>query len=180
MSFLLETERLLLRPPGAGDVRHFVPLLGDFEVAKNLSRVPYPYTEDDGLSWVVNTADERLRGEDYTYAILRREDLAFLGVCGVHPARGWEFGYWLGRPYWGFGYATEAVGRLATYAFDELGAKELYAGWFVDNPASGRVLDKLGCLPLGLEQRDSLSRDGAVSCNMMVLKRENLVQARNR
>ena len=179
MSFQLETERLHLRPPGAGDIRHFVPLLNDYEVAKNLARVPHPYTEDDACAWVVKAADERLRGEDYAFAILRRDDRAFLGMCGVHPSRGWEFGYWVGRPYWGLGYATEAVRRLVAYAFDELSATRLNAGWIVDNPASDRVLAKLGCAALKAEQRDCLSRGGPVSCNMVVLERERFAAVRN-
>lgn len=93
-------------------------------------------------------------------------------MCGVHPSRDWEFGYWLGRPHWGKGFATEAVRRLAVFAFEELGATRLRAGWFGDNPASARVLAKLGCVPSGPEARQNLSRGAMVSCNMMVLERD--------
>jgi len=120
MSVILETGRLLLRPPRAADISHFVPLLKDFDVAKNLSRVPHPYTEDDACAFVVSAAHGWRSGEDLAFGILRKSPSAYIGICGVHPARSWEFGYWLGKPYWGQGYATEAAGRLIAFAFDQL------------------------------------------------------------
>ncbi len=100
MSVLLETERLLLRPLKAADISYFVPLLNDFEVSKNLSRVPYPYTEDDACAFVVRAAQGWAAGTDYPLAVLRKPDV-FIGMCGVHPSQDWEIGYWLGRPFWG-------------------------------------------------------------------------------
>jgi RimJ/RimL family protein N-acetyltransferase len=171
MSVILETGRLILRPPKAADISAFLPLLGDFQVSKNLSRVPHPYTEDNACAFIVLAAQGWRTGEDLAFAILRKGDGSYIGVCGVHPARGWEFGYWLGRPFWGSGYATEAVGRLIRYAFEELGAEELHAGWFFDNPASGHVLEKLGCEPDGSEERPCLSRGCKVFCHKVALKR---------
>jgi ribosomal-protein-alanine N-acetyltransferase len=171
MSRILETERLLLRPPQAADISHFVPLLADYDVAKNLSRVPYPYTEDDACAFIVYTANGWRSGEDLSFTILRKAPAAYIGICGLHPAQGWEFGYWLGKPYWGQGYATEAARRVVAFAFDQLGADQLVAAWFHDNPASGRVLEKLGCVPDGEEVRSCLSRGGKVFCHKVVLKR---------
>ena len=171
MSVILETGRLLLRPPRAADISHFVPLLKDFDVARNLSRVPYPYTEDDACAFVVSAAHGWTSREDLAFGILRKSPGAYIGTCGVHPARGWEFGYWLGKPYWGEGYATEAVRRLVAFAFDELDAPQLTAGWFHDNPASGRVLEKLGCMPDGEEERSCLSRGTNVFCHKVMLRR---------
>ena len=71
MSVLLETERLLLRPPRAADISHFVPLLGDFDVAKNLSRVPYPYTEDHACAFIVATNHAWRTRVEFTFSILR-------------------------------------------------------------------------------------------------------------
>jgi len=171
MSILLETERLLLRPPRAADISHFVPLLSDFDVSKNLSRVPHPYTEDDGCAFIVVTAHAWRSGTEFSFSILRKEPPAYLGICGVHPKRNWEFGYWLGKPFWGQGYATEAAGRLIAYCFDELGAECLNAGWYCDNPASGRVLEKLGCERTGEENRSCLARGCQVSCHLVTLDR---------
>ena len=78
MSVLLETERLLLRPPRAADISHFVPLLGDFDVSKNLSRVPHPYTEDDGCAFITwaayawTTRDDLPSGEGYDRCAMPR------------------------------------------------------------------------------------------------------------
>ena len=176
MSLILETERLLLRPPQAADIGHFVPLLNDFDVSRNLSRVPHPYTEDDGCAFVVRAADERSRGEHFTFSVLRKKDAAFLGMCGVHPARDFEIGYWFGKPYWGQGYATEAASRVVVFAFDLLEAERLLAGWFEDNPASGRVLVKLGFRPAHTEERVSLSRGCAVYCHLMMIERSEFLQ----
>jgi RimJ/RimL family protein N-acetyltransferase len=133
--------------------------------------VPHPYTEDDACAFIVSAAHGWASGEDLAFGILRKTSAAYIGICGVHPARGWEFGYWLGKPYWGQGYATEAVSRLIAFAFEDLGAAQLTAAWFHDNPASGRVLEKLGCVPDGEDERSCLSRGANVFCHKVVLKR---------
>src|SRR6266581_283752 len=83
MSVILQTGRLLLRPPRAADIGHLVPLLKDFDVAKNLSRVPYPYTEDDASAFIVSAAHGWTSGEDLAFAILRKAPAAYIGTCGV-------------------------------------------------------------------------------------------------
>ena len=171
MSVILETERLLLRPPRAADISHFMPLINDFEVSQNLSRVPYPYTEDDACAFIVKVPQGPAAGTDYTFAILLKAAGIFIGMCGIHPAQDWELGYWLGRPYWGRGYATEAGRRVMNFAFEDLKAETLNAGWFHDNPASGRVLAKLGFQPAGEAERSCLSRGGPVACHLVALDR---------
>ena len=171
MSHLLETERLLLRPPRAGDISQFLPLLNDFDVSKNLSRVPHPYTEDDACAFIVSITHAIAQGTDHVFAILLKAG-PFIGLCGIHPQGGWEFGYWYGKPYWGQGYATEAGGRAVSYAFEELNATRLQAGWFHDNPASGKVLAKLGFRPCGEGERNCVSRGCKVDCHEVELDRE--------
>jgi RimJ/RimL family protein N-acetyltransferase len=171
MSVLLETERLLLRPPRAADISHFLPLIADFDVAKNLSVVPHPYTEDDACAFIVRANHGLSTGSDYAFAILIKASGVFIGICGLHPGGGWEFGYWLGKPYWGNGYATEAGGRVVTFAFEDLRAETLKAGWFHDNPKSGRVLEKLGFRSVGAEERNCISRGGPVHCHRVELDR---------
>jgi [ribosomal protein S5]-alanine N-acetyltransferase len=173
----LETERLILRPPKPGDVPRFVPLLADYDVAKNLSTAPHPYTEEAGHAYVARAAEKRAKGLNYSFAVLRKDDDAYIGACGVHPERDWEFGYWIGKPYWGLGYATEAARRVVRFAFEELNAEYLSAGWFHDNPASSRVLEKLGCVPLGQEERDCLARGAATICNRVILTRARWEEA---
>ena len=83
MSVILQTGRLLLRPPRAADISHFVPLLKDFDVAKNLSRVPHPYTEDDACAFIVSAANGWASGEDLAFAILRKAPAAHIGIIFV-------------------------------------------------------------------------------------------------
>jgi ribosomal-protein-alanine N-acetyltransferase len=172
MSAVLETQRLVLRAPRQEDVPQFVPLLGDYDVAKNLSRVPYPYSEEDGYSFVELARQKWTLKQDYCFCILRKADDAFIGICGVHPERGWEMGYWLGKPYWGHGYATEAGTSLLGFGFDVLGADRLAGEWFHDNPASGRVLEKLGFRRNGETISNCLARGHQVPSHVVVLDRD--------
>jgi len=173
LSIILQTERLLLRPPVAADISRFVPFLNDFDVTKNLSRLPHPYSEDDGCAWVVRTAGERVRGEAFPFIVMEKTEGRLIGICGVQPQLDFMLGYWFGKPYWGRGYATEAVRRVTKFAFDELGTNRLTASWIDDNPASGRVLEKIGCKPDGAEEQDCLSRGSTVFCHKVVLTRED-------
>ena len=83
-----------------------------------------------------------------------------------------------GQPFWRLGYATEAAKRVVSFAFRELKATSVRAGWFEDNPASGRVLQKLGCRPDGAVPRGSLARGQEVTCHLMALTREEFGRKR--
>ena len=176
----LETERLLLRAQTADDIPQIVPLLNDFDVARNLARVPHPYTEEDAKGFLARGAEDRARGQAYPFALTRKEDGKLIGGCGLRLQDDgvFEIGYWLGKPYWGQGYASEGARRVAAFAFRELKATVLKAGWFHDNPASGRVLEKLGAVPAGVDHRDCLARGHAVYCHVVVLDRENFGRKR--
>ena len=173
MSAILESERLLLRPPGRRDVPAIVPLANDYDVAKNLSKLPHPYTAQDGEDFVARTEEKRAAGTDFTFAIAAKSDGALMGCAGLHLNKGaFELGYWLGKPYWSQGYATEAARRLLLFAFEDLKADWVWAGWYHDNPRSGQVLAKLGCQPKGFEKRHCLARGMEIGCNITVLTRE--------
>ena len=178
---LLETERLLLRLPQAGDVAAIVALAGDFDVARNLATMPHPYNEADAESWIERAnGEDRATGKHFMYAIARKEDGVYMGACGLHLRDNglFELGYWLGRPYWGQGYATEAAKKLSAFAFSGLKAARITAGYFHDNPASGRVLEKVGFRPDGSCQRACLARGHAVYCLDMLLEREHFGRRR--
>ncbi|MEJ0027016.1 MAG: GNAT family N-acetyltransferase [Rhizomicrobium sp.] len=174
---LLESERLLLRPPERRDIPAIVPLANDFEVAKNLATMPHPYTAADGEAFLAGL-DEK-RDTDFVFAITRNSDSVYMGSIGLHRRNdGYEFGYWLGKPYWRQGYATEAARRLIAFAFDELNADMVWAGWFHDNPRSGNVLAKLGCVPRGFTKRHCLARGMEIGCNEVTLSRETFLVRR--
>jgi RimJ/RimL family protein N-acetyltransferase len=143
--------------------------LSDYDVARMTSRVPHPYGESDAEAFIAS-------GEANRFVIERKGDGLFMGMAGIHADDGHEFGYWLGRPFWGFGYATEAAQRLVSYAFTVLDVNQLHAGWFYDNPASGHVLAKLGARHNGSAMRDCRARGMALLCHDMLLTRADFLR----
>jgi RimJ/RimL family protein N-acetyltransferase len=137
---VLETERLLLRATRRGDAKAIARLASDRRVAGNTLRIPHPYSVGDAEQFIA--AVNRQDGES-TFVITHGGVL--IGACGVDVREsGAEIGYWLGVPYWGQGYATEAARALIDHAFGVLGHQMLASGARVSNPASRRVLEKCG------------------------------------
>jgi len=170
---ILESERLILRPPRPCDIQSMTVWLSDYDVARMTSRVPHPYSEADAESFLALNAEHR-------FVIQRKRDGVFLGMAGLHAQDGqelgYEFGYWLGKPFWGFGYATEGARRLVRFAFEALGLESVHAGWFYDNPASGHVLAKLGARHNGSQSRECRARGRAVLCHDMLLTRADFLR----
>jgi ribosomal-protein-alanine N-acetyltransferase len=176
-SFTLESERLLLREPELADAPAIAALMNDWDVVKNLASAPVPYFEKHARDFIGLQKDGRARGTDFVFAIIRKSDSALMGKCGLHlKEQGFEMGYWLGRPYWGQGYATEAAAQVLAFGFRNLRAESIWAGWFHDNPASGRVLEKLGFRPNGCDRRDSAARGQVVLCNLVTMSRADFGQ----
>jgi len=178
MSFHPTTQRLILRPPTLTDMPAFVAILNDFAVAKNLQKVPHPYTGTLFREDLARIDAERCNGTDFAFAVTRAMDGALIGLCAVNRGRGgdWEFGYWYGRTYWGQGYAMEAARPVMRFAFDDMGAERLTAGWFDDNPASGAVLHKLGFAITGMARVRSMARGAEVLSNRVQLTREQFAR----
>lgn len=122
-------------------------LAGDALVAETTLNIPHPYPPAEAEAWIRRHREEAESGNALNLAIERRDDRALVGAIGLRivpeHARA-EVGYWIGVPYWGNGYATEATRALIDHAFDELGLNRVYAFHFTGNPASGRVLEKAG------------------------------------
>ncbi len=142
----LRTQRLLLRafaPEDAPDVQR---LVGDREVARTLP-VPHPYEDGMAEEWIASHRPAFEAGEHVTLAIALREDGALIGCMTLHlnaRDRNAELGYWIGAPYWGRGYATEAANEILRYGFEELGLHRVHVSHLGNNPASGKVLQKVG------------------------------------
>jgi RimJ/RimL family protein N-acetyltransferase len=135
---VLETERLTLRAPRPEDARAIAHLVNDRRIAVNTARIPYPYGLKDAEQFIA--AVNRRDGE--VCFVLTLDD-TLIGACGIDPREdGPELGYWLGAPYWGRGFTTEAVRAVIDYAFGDLEHEMLQAGARVSNPASRRVLEK--------------------------------------
>ncbi|MFY9895354.1 MAG: GNAT family N-acetyltransferase [Xanthobacteraceae bacterium] len=135
---ILETERLTLRSPRPEDIKAIAVLADDRRIAENTARIPHPFGVDDAERFVATA--NRLAGEVCFVITL---DDTLIGACAVDPREdGPEIGYWLGAPYWGQGFATEAVRAVIDHAFGDLQHEALQAGARVSNPASRRVLEK--------------------------------------
>jgi RimJ/RimL family protein N-acetyltransferase len=143
----LHTPRLLLRPFTPADAAEAARLAGDREVASTTLRIPHPYDAAMAADWIATHEQLRARGVGAVFAMVERRGDALVGSIGLTiecDASRAELGYWVGKPYWGRGYATEAAGALLRYAFDDLALNRVFAMYFSRNPASGRVMQKLG------------------------------------
>lgn len=137
---VLETKRLALRAPRLEDAKSVAALANDRRIAENTARIPHPYrmTDAEGFISGANKAGDAV-------FLITLSDGTIVGACGiVGEDEAPELGYWLGVPYWGNGYATEALHAVVDYAFTDLGHEALQAGARVTNPASRRVLEKCG------------------------------------
>lgn len=142
------TDRLLLRPGWPEDASALARAIGDEAIVRNLANAPWPYGQEEALAFLSAPKDPVLP----TFVLLRRTAGApeLVGACGFgrKPSGAIEIGYWIARAHWGQGYAVEAGRQLIEIA-RTLGLERLEAGHFIDNPASGRVLEKLGFVATG-------------------------------
>ncbi len=143
----LRTERLLLRPFTPKDAPTVQKLAGSKAIADTTLNIPYPYPNGLAESWIGSHAPRFRNGRGAIYAITLPENPLVIGSIGlvtIPDHQRAEMGYWLGQPYWGQGYMTEAARELLRYGFTELGLNRIYATHFSRNPASGRVMQKIG------------------------------------
>ena len=175
----LLAERLLLRRLTSADGDTIARLVDDWDIIKNLSDAPFPYPPGLAQRWIASTQrgiDER---QDFALAIALRDGSPPIGAILLRqsqreptvdgatraqsPRRGAksaEIGYWIGRAFWGRGYAREAVARMVRFAFDELGLDRVWGAVLIDNPASCRVLEHVGFQRLGDASYDFPARGG--------------------
>lgn len=150
---VLVTRRLTLRPPAFLDAEDIALHLSNPRVARMLVRVPHPYGVADSVRWM-RSLTARPDGLVYT---IHRERL--IGVVSVEIGEeGPRLGYWLGEPWHGRGFMTEAAGALLAHAFQSRGYPAIRSSVFVDNPASLRVQAKLGFEVTGAGEAWSMSR----------------------
>ncbi len=152
----LHTQRLTLRMPEERDIPALIAIVGDWEVASRLARIPHPYTEEHARFFL----DEIVPAE-LAWSITDRATGEMVGVVGLAPyaqeAGTIELGYYLGRDHWGRGIATEASAVVMAYGAGLVGQHRLRSGYFADNPASGRVLQKLGYKQVSTSKRHCLT-----------------------
>ena len=172
------TERLLLRPGWSQDAPALFEAIADERIVRNLATAPWPYRPEHAEAWL---ATERPVSEPSLLVFLRGAGAPeLIGAVGFgrRPTGETEFGYWITRRHWGRGYATEAGRALLAAARHGLGVKRLDAGHFLDNPASGRVLEKLGFRPTGaIAPRFSAGRGEMAPCRLFELELEQEAEA---
>jgi RimJ/RimL family protein N-acetyltransferase len=139
---VLKTERLVLRAPRPEDAKPITGLINDRRIAENTARIPHPYSLADARAFLAQVNRDRSEPS----FLITLSDGTIIGGCGIQVSNGPdpELGYWIGVPYWGRGYVTEAARALIDHAFGELGCERLSSRARVSNPASRRVLEKCG------------------------------------
>lgn len=157
------TERLMLRPGWAEDAPALARAIGDEAIVRNLADVPWPYRREDADAFLCRR-DGAGALADFLIFLRTRGSPKLIGGIGLRRSaeEGTELGYWIARPCWGLGFATEAARAVVALAHASLRLPRITAGHYLDNPASGRVLRKLGFVPTGrIVQRRSLGRGRA-------------------
>ena len=143
----LSVERLILRPFEMNDAADVQRLAGDRAVADTTLNIPHPYEDGAAEQWIGTHQPKFEAGELANFAITLRRDGELAGAIGLVINRRFdraELGYWIGRPFWGRGLCTEAGRAVLEYGFTELDLNRIHASHLSRNPASGRVMEKLG------------------------------------
>jgi len=168
----LETARLKLRPYTEEDIFELLSLIGTREVAATTLRIAQPYTEQDARVFLELAKDP----DKLWLAITLRSDGRQMGGIGLRVEkqhRHAELGYWLGVPFWGHGYATEAATAMVRYGFHTLALHRIFASHFKHNPASGRILKKIGMQHEGCQREHLRKWDQFVDSELYgILRRE--------
>ena len=143
----LRTARLLLRSMEGEDVPALVRLAGANEIAATTLNIPHPYADDDARSFLAKANEDYNAGRSVAFAISISPGRELSGAVGLNiavPHMHAELGYWIGVPFWGKGYATEAASTVVAFGFEMLRLHRIFAHHFSGNTASQRVLEKIG------------------------------------
>ena len=165
----ISTPRLTLRAPAHKDAATIAALADDIDIARMTTHLPHPYSPGDAEAFIARMQLADLERE--VAFVIEHGRMGAVGVLGLHPTSpfGPEIGYWIGRPFWGQGFATEAASAALVWAKKAWGRRVVTSGHFTDNPASGRVLEKAGFLYTGeVQPRRSAARDAIAPTRMMV------------
>jgi [ribosomal protein S5]-alanine N-acetyltransferase len=157
----LRTGRLALRPFELTDAAVVQRLAGDREIADTTLTVPHPYRDGMAEAWI-GTHRELWGKQDRAVFAVTSESDGVVGAIGLHlhlAHRRAELGYWIGRPFWNRGYATEAAQALIAYGFETLGLNRINASHLTRNPASGRVMTKAGMTLEGILRQHMVKWD---------------------
>lgn len=170
----LETERLILRRHAKADAPAIAALIDNWNVVRWLSTVPHPYTLADAESWIQQTETAWMAGRDYQFVIERQQDAALIGHIGLTVDRrdlSGELGYWIGEPFWGHGYATEAAEATLAFGFERLSLRSVWARVMPDNVRSVAILENLGLVPVGQQDHHFVAIDRVLRIPILAIDR---------
>lgn len=183
----LRTERLTLRPLRPEDATELHRLINDWEVAKTLARVPFPYPRELADEWIASTRAQIIAGSAWHLAVVGiehagepQEREVLVGCVGLTldaARREAELGYWVGRRFWGHGVGPEAAGRLARWALANLDIDRIVASALVENARSQALLRRIGFRETGEGVRDFLARGGPMPVRLFEMTRNDLAPA---
>ena len=180
---ILNTSRLILRSFTLDDAPVVQKLAGNSEIALNTLLIPHPYEDGMAEEWISTHKDQFESGKLANFAVVHRNSSCLIGSIGLtiyqeHEKA--ELGYWIGKSHWRNGYCTEAGKAIIRYGFDELKLNRIHAHHFSRNPASGRVMEKLGMQYEGCLRQHIKKRDKFMDCKMYsILKDEYVPDNRN-
>ncbi|HHE0528728.1 TPA: GNAT family N-acetyltransferase [Vibrio parahaemolyticus] len=165
MQQVIESERLILRPFSMSDAERVSELAGDKQISEMTANIPHPYTISDAENWIRTHAKLFLSGKGIVYAIVLKESSELIGAISFPKLENGLgiLGYWLGVPYWGCGYATEASNVLISYSKRHYGLTRLKVMHLVGNERSKSVIEKLGVKYVGDQTNRMQGKDREVS-----------------
>ncbi|STR45114.1 GNAT family N-acetyltransferase [Iodobacter fluviatilis] len=155
----LETDRLILSPFSFDDAPAVQRLAGDFAIADTTATISHPYPDGAAESWIASNASLWQVKQTLALAIRSKKDETLLGAISLFdilPEHRAELGYWIGQPFWGMGYASEAGHAILAFGFTELKLKRIHAEHLARNPASGRVMEKIGLKQEGVLRQQAI------------------------
>ncbi|MEZ5360062.1 MAG: GNAT family N-acetyltransferase [Candidatus Zixiibacteriota bacterium] len=158
----ITTERLILRPFTLTDAPDVQRLAGEPEIADTVLNIPHPYKDGMAEEWIATHEPNFRDGKLANFAITTKDTGDLIGAIGLVINKQFnhaEMGYWIGRPFWNGGFCTEAARAIIAYAFDDLQLHKVHAHYMIRNPASGRVMEKIGMVREGL-LREHVLKDG--------------------
>ena len=143
----IETARLILRPFRLSEARVVQSLAGERDIADTTLHIPHPYEDGMAEEWISKHQPKFEAGELLNFAVVLRSSGELVGAIGLRLVSRFnraELGYWIGKPYWNNGYCTEAGYAVLQYGFSVLKLNRIHASHLTRNPASGRVMQKMG------------------------------------
>lgn len=145
---VLETARLILRTYTLADAPRVQEMCNDPEVASTTLALPHPYPDGAAEQWIPTHAERFRESKGVTLAVTLKQNGLVVGTVSLDPIsaahRRGELGYMIAREHWNHGYCTEAAQAMVAYGFEQLDLNRIQAMHFPRNPASGRVMQKLG------------------------------------